>query len=137
MSGNLFRISCTFSTIFSMDASEWECRPMGETRRLNSDLTDGISEGRELTMEEASSGMYRRDFLRFSLRSLLGPFSPTIARAAVRLAVEPQSVSSSSYHALICKFGTLRLILSTIGWRARAKASGPSTNTTAEDDVIL
>ena len=54
---------------------QWGRGPMGEPRRSKPDLTDGISEGRELT-REASSGMYRREGLpaiqlKTSTRSIL------------------------------------------------------------------
>ena len=57
MSGNLDRVSFTFTTLFNMAVSQKAGGPMGQPNRLKPSLVMGISEGRGLSVVSASSGM--------------------------------------------------------------------------------
>ncbi len=98
---------------------------MGQPRRVKPSLVVGMSEGRGLLEGSASSAMYRSDLARFSLSPRAGPSCSTILRAAAKSSGEPHRVPSSRYQALILSSCTSVLILSTIGWRVRAKPRGP------------
>ena len=94
-------------------------------RRVKPHREIGISDGNGDWEASTSSGMKRRDLERLRWRLTEEPSFSMIPSAVMRSSGEPTRVPSSKYHVFKARSGTSDLIRSTMGWRERAKPSGP------------